>query len=313
MKQVRIIKQYFPQRNNQGYGRKSMRVLGGHEQEHIDPMLGLFYVDLKLPAGFPDHPHRGFETVTYVLEGSIYHEDFTGAKDVIGPGDCQWMTAGKGIMHAEMPGSDTNWTKCFQLWINLSMDKKMMDPMYQDCKSHEIQEYNRVDESYRQLQKVRVIAGETHGVKGRVIPNSESLFYDVHLAPDQEFRTDIPVGFQGMVFVYQGKNLSFGENGHTTLGFEQTTIFEANCCANKLVVKAKNSGGQARFLVIAGLPNNEPIKQHGPFVMNTEKELAATFEDYENYRNGFEARRGWRSQVRRMSQDVQFRPDFSDL
>ena len=165
-----------------------MVVLGGHEQEHIDPMLGLFYVDLKLPAGFSDH---------------------------------------------------------------LSMAKKMMDPMYQDCKSDQIQEYNEADGS----QKVRVIAGETHGVKGSVIPNSESLFYDVHLGPDTEFRTDIPVGFEGMIFVYQGKNLSLGENGQTTLGFEQTTIFEANEGVNKLVIKAKNSGAKSKCLVIAGLTN----------------------------------------------------------
>jgi len=282
-----------------------MRVLGGQEQKNMDPILMCDYFSLKLPAGFPDHPHRGFETVTYVIEGSIYHEDFTGVRDRIGPGDCQWMTAGKGIMHAEMPGSYDELTKGFQIWVNLPRAKKMMDPMYQDFKNDQIQEYNEKDGSL----KVRIIAGETHGVKGRVNPHSKSLFYDVHVGPGQEFRTDIPNGYEGFIFVYKGKNLTFGENGQTTLGFEQTTLFRTEG-GNKLIVKASDNGGEAKFIVAAGFPNNEPIKQHGPFVMNTENELAATFEDYENYRNGFEPRRNWRSKIRRMSEDIQFRPQI---
>jgi len=303
---VNILKQYFPVEQSEGAGAKVMRVVGGKEQSHMDPILLCDYFSIKLPTGFPDHPHRGFETVTYVLEGSMYHEDFMGVRDVIGPGDCQWMTAGKGIMHAEMPGSYDEVTKGIQIWVNLPMAKKMMDPMYQDFKSDQIQEYNEKDGSL----KVRVIAGETHGVTGRVVPNSKSLFYDVHVAPGQEFRTDIPVGFEGFIFVYQGKNLTFGENGETTLGFEQTTLFTASEGSNKLVVKANNSGDQARFIITAGLPNNEPIKQHGPFVMNTDSEISATFDDFENFRNGFEPRRAWRSKIRKMSEDIQFRPQI---
>ena len=193
-KSVKIVKKYFPGKQAEGAGATVTRVVGGRECRCLDPLLMLDYFCLRLPAGFPDHPHRGFETVTYVTEGSIYHEDFTGVRDKIAVGDCQWMTAGRGIVHAEMPGSATEDTKGFQLWVNLPMAKKMMEPGYQDFKSDQISEFNDPDGKL----KVRVIAGESYGVKGRVTPHSISLFMDIWVGPGKEFKQHIPAGWQGL-------------------------------------------------------------------------------------------------------------------
>ena len=288
-KSVKIIKQYLPEKKGENGG---MAIIGGQEKQ-FDPILLLAYFNLRLPKGFPDHPHRGFETATYITEGSMHHEDFLGNFDKLETGDCQWMTAGKGIIHAEMPGSHEEFTRGFQLWVNLPRDKKMMEPCYQDFKSKDISEFNDPD---GQL-KVRVIAGESYGVKSKVTPHSSSIFMDIWLGPGKEFKQQIPPGWQGLQFVYQGQNLVLGPNGNTKISFEQSTIFESDGNSDTIIVNSLEQIGISRFILIAGLPLNEPIKSGGPFIMNTEKDLYDAFDDYEYARNGFENAEDWKSKL----------------
>lgn len=165
---------FKPEWVNEGVGAKVVRVLGNQHIRRLDPFLMLDYFHVKLPGGFPDHPHRGFETVTYMLEGEVAHEDFKGHKGVIGPGDIQWMTAGKGIVHSEMPTSFTVTSKGFQLWLNLKASNKMINPRYQELKAAEIPIVKK------QNMSVKVIAGEWEGVKGPIQVETPSYYFDVH-------------------------------------------------------------------------------------------------------------------------------------
>ena len=161
-------------------------------------MLDLFKV--KLPAGFPDHPHRGFETVTYMLDGEVHHEDFKGHRGVIGPGDIQWMTAGKGIVHAEMPGSFEIDSLGFQLWINLDSKNKFCEPGYQEYLAKNIPEHTD-----HQGMKARVIAGDVLGVKGPIVARTPTYFIDFEFSKKGAvYYHEIPAEWNSMIVCYKG-------------------------------------------------------------------------------------------------------------
>jgi redox-sensitive bicupin YhaK (pirin superfamily) len=164
----------------------------------LDPFLMLDLFNVALPAGFPDHPHRGFETVTYMLRGEMSHEDFKGHAGVIGPGAIQWMTAGKGIVHSEIPTSFTVPAFGFQLWINLDRKNKMCEPRYQEFKAEEIPVYQ--DEGMR----AKVISGSILGVKGPIEAKVPTYFLDFYLSKDKEYDHPIPKGWNSMVIVHNG-------------------------------------------------------------------------------------------------------------
>jgi len=297
-----ITTQFFAEYEGEGQGASVMRLVGNPMLKDLDPLIMLDFFRVRLPAGFPDHPHRGFETVTYLLSGSVYHEDFKGNKGIINPGDVQWMTAGRGIVHAEMPGSAKEDSIGFQLWVNLPKEKKMCDAQYQDFLSEDIAEHNE------EGLKVRIIAGESYGVKGRVDPNSPSTFFDVHLAANKEYVQKIQPGWHGLVFIYDGKEgaINTEKTGKKSdIKFQQVTAFDSKDGNDTLSIKSNQN---CKFIVIAGCPLNQEVAKKGPFVMCTEQELHKTFEDYEDAKNGFEPRRNWRSKIRYMSQDVDYRP-----
>lgn len=158
----------------------------------------LDWFNVKLPAGFPDHPHRGFETVSYLMSGEFYHEDFKGHKGKLGPGDIQWMTAGQGIVHSEMPASFTEPAIGFQLWINLDSKNKFCKPRYQEFKSQMIPEYK--DTSFR----AKVISGEVFGVKGPIEAKTPTYFLDFYMDKDKSYDHLIPAGWNSMVIVHSG-------------------------------------------------------------------------------------------------------------
>ncbi|HET6631314.1 MAG TPA: pirin family protein [Rhodanobacteraceae bacterium] len=231
-------------------------------------------------VGAPDHPHRGFETVTYMLEGEFEHEDSAGHRGRIRPGDVQWMTAGAGVVHSEMPSAEIR-TKGgrihgFQIWVNLLASDKLMRPRYQELSAAEIP----VGHSEDGLASVRVIAGTALGAEARIDTRIPIVLQDWTLKPGADVSTAVAAEEQAMVYVFGGA-ATVGDNG----------IRVDDGCLGMLgdgdSVRLRNNGEQdARLLLLAGKPLNEPVARHGPFVMNNQAELRQAFVDYQNGRMG---------------------------
>ncbi|KAL4453353.1 hypothetical protein ABPG74_017560 [Tetrahymena malaccensis] len=282
-----IAKVFTCPEEDEGVGARVIRVIGSHFCRRLDPFLMLDYFMVKLPAGFPDHPHRGFETVTYMLEGTMLHEDFKGNKGTLEPGDIQWMTAGKGIVHAEMPGSKDQTSYGFQLWVNLDKNNKMCDPQYQEFKAEKLPVVQR------EGIWIRLIAGEALGEKGPIFTRTPAFYMDVKLEKNVKFDQHIPSQFRGMVFLYEGSIVA----GDTLqeVNDKQAAIFEPQEAAENLHIVAGDNG--AKFILFAGLPINEEIHSSGPFVLESQESLNQTFEDYEQEKNGFEGAGDWKSEI----------------
>lgn len=274
----------------EGAGASVRRAIGTHKLPDLDPFLMLDFFKVKLPDGFPDHPHRGFETVTYMLKGSVKHEDFGGNAGEIGPGDVQWMTAGRGIVHAEMPGSYEEESLGFQLWVNLPQNKKMIQPHYQELKKEELPLYK--DEKL----EVVVISGKYKDVLGKVIPDSTSNFYDIHLDTGAIFKQRIPQGWKGLIYPYFTDKIQINDK---ILEKDEVAVLIGG---DDVVVKNISQSEKVNFILIYGKPMDEPITKHGPFVMNTQEEIFQTFEDYQMAKNGFEKRLNWRSKISKLNQ-----------
>jgi len=274
----------------EGVGASVMRSIGTSTLPDLDPFLLLDLFKVRLPAGFPDHPHRGFEAVTYMISGTMLHEDFKGNKGTIGPGAIQWMTAGRGIVHAEMPGSADEDSIGLQLWINLPHDKKMMAPRYQDIGPKQLPFFE--DDK----KKVIVIAGEYHDVKSKLSPESVAHYYDVHLQGGSSFEHVIPDGWNALVYPYTDLPFSV----------QDTPVPAHSACVligeGKMFKVHNSSPDQVnKFIVIYGKPLNELVAIHGTMVMNTDAEIKQAFEDYQEGKNGFEGADKWTSKLRDLS------------
>jgi len=258
-----------------GAGVELLRVIGQPKLMDLDPFLLLDAFRSNNPddyiAGFPTHPHRGFETVTYLLDGRMRHKDSAGNEGVIEPGGIQWMTAGKGIVHSEMPEQEDGLLEGFQLWINLPASHKMTAPAYQEHDAADIPLEERPG------SKVRVIAGETSmGTKGPVNqPLTCPLYLDVTLDADTAFSESLPQTYNAFVYVIKG-----------SLKLDSTPLI-----CDQLAVLAKgdqltlsSTGHGVRFLLVAGKPLGETVVRGGPFVMNTREELQQAFADYQSGR-----------------------------
>ena len=258
-----------------GAGVKLTRVLTQDLQPRLDPFLMLDAFKNENPqdyiGGFPDHPHRGFETVTYMLAGRMRHHDSAGNSGLLGPGGAQWMTAGSGLIHSELPEQEEGLMEGFQLWLNLPSHQKMSAPHYKDIPSESIPEFVQPDGT-----KVRVIAGSSHGVDGAMArPDTEPLYLDVHLAAGGSFEQDLPATHNAFLYVYSGSASVSG-----SVVPERTMAILSN--GSDLVAVSANE--PTRFILVAGKPLQEPIAQYGPFVMNTQDEIEQTLRDY---RDGF--------------------------
>jgi redox-sensitive bicupin YhaK (pirin superfamily) len=222
-------------------------------------------------AGFPDHPHRGFETITYMLEGRMRHRDSAGNEGLLGNGGVQWMTAGRGVIHSELPEQEEGRMEGFQLWLNLPSFEKMREPWYRDIPSEQIPEF-ALDGV-----KVRVIAGSSHGVQGAVQrEHTEPLYLDLHLKPGARFEQLLPATHNAFVYVYRG-DLQFGEQVQVP---QQRMAILANTAGSDGLAFVAGAAG-ARAILVAGKPLGEAIAQHGPFVMNTQAELIQAVRDYQ--------------------------------
>ncbi len=260
-----------------GAGVELTRVIGQPALPMLDPFLLLDAFRSDRPedylAGFPPHPHRGFETVTYLLAGRMRHRDNAGHEGVIAPGGIQWMTAGRGIVHSEMPEQENGLLEGFQLWVNLPAAHKMDHPGYQEYPAEQIPV-----ESREGGVEVRVIAGVTsQGTRGPVVqPLTEPLYLDVLVPAGREFTERLPETHNAFVYVIQGPVTARDADGKVVqLGRDDLGVL-----ARGDVVRVEAGKEATRFLVVAGRPLNEPVARGGPFVMNTRDEIQQAFEDY---------------------------------
>jgi redox-sensitive bicupin YhaK (pirin superfamily) len=255
-----------------GDGVRLTRVLTQNLQRRLDPflMLDAFRNDdpKHYSGGFPDHPHRGFETVTYMLAGRMRHRDNAGNEGLLGPDGAQWMTAGSGLIHSEMPEQAEGLVEGFQLWLNLPAKNKMVAPSYRDIPPQAIPEFTSESGI-----RVRVLAGASHGVKGAVQrPDTEPLYLDVHLPGGARFVQEIPAGHNALTYTYRGSVKVSG----TTVPDQHMAVLASDGAPAILL----ETDAPARLLVIAGKPLNEPIAQYGPFVMNTAEQIQQTLRDF---------------------------------
>jgi redox-sensitive bicupin YhaK (pirin superfamily) len=261
------------QATSDGAGVKLTRVLTQPLQRRLDPFLMLDAFGTDDPddyiAGFPDHPHRGFETVTYMIAGRMRHRDSAGHEGLLQNGGVQWMTAGRGVVHSELPEQEQGRMEGFQLWLNLPAKDKMRAPWYRDIASGEIPELALPG------VKARVIAGESHGVAGAMQREGTApLYLDLHLEPGARFEQPLAAGHNAFVYVYRGA-LHIGE---TPVAAQRMAVLANTPDSDGVALRAGDT--PARALLIAGRPLGEPIAQYGPFVMNTNEEIFQAVEDF---------------------------------
>jgi hypothetical protein len=259
-----------------GAGVKLTRVIGQSLHQRLDPFLMLDSFTSDNPddyiGGFPDHPHRGFETVTYLLAGRMRHQDSRGNQGLLEVGSMQWMLVGRGVIHSEMPEQENGELEGFQLWINLPSSLKLSDPEYMDVPNHHIPEYQFTGGS------VRVLLGESQGVKGPVQrPVTDPKLLDIHLHKGTTFQEPIPHTHTAFFYVYRGcvrvANIEVLPGQLAILShLEGQSLLELH------------ANSDAKVLLIAGRPLKEPIAAHGPFVMNTQNEIIQAVEDYQSGR-----------------------------
>ncbi len=254
------------QPSSDGAGVKLTRVIGSKVLPDLDPFLLLDEFRSDDPndyiAGFPAHPHRGFETVTYMLAGRMRHGDNQGNKGLLGPGSVQWMTAGRGIVHSEMPEQENGLMWGFQLWVNLPSRDKLTAPRYQDIPPERIPEVRTAGAT------VRVIAGEFGGVRGPVEAQAtDPVYLDVRLEFGPRFEASLPETHSAFVYVYEG-SLAMGDDSPEHVHRGELAVLGAGG-----VCRARAEDASARFILVAGQPLQEPVARYGPFVMNTEAEI----------------------------------------
>ena len=261
------------QATSDGAGVKLTRVLTQDLQRRLDPFLMLDAFGSDKPddyiAGFPDHPHRGFETVTYMIAGRMLHRDSAGHEGLLENGGVQWMTAGRGVIHSEIPQQEHGVMEGFQLWLNLPGRDKMNAPWYRDFKADELPRFVTPEGA-----SVTVIAGASHGVTGAVTRDATApLYLDIHLPAGVRFEQALPAGHNAFVYVYRGAV----RVGDTAVPVQRMALLANDAQADGVVIEAS---ADAKLLLIAGQPLKEPIAQYGPFVMNTQQEIYQALSDF---------------------------------
>ena len=268
-----------------GAGVKLRRSIGSSQSLRVDPFLMLdeFFSDdpNDYLAGFPSHPHRGFETVTYMLDGHMRHEDHMGNRGELTSGAVQWMSAGRGIIHSEMPQQERGRMRGFQLWINLPAAEKMKAPQYRDIQPHEIPAVALPNGGL-----VKVIAGtlqvegERHAAPIQGL-STDPTYFDVRLPAGARFTHALPADYNAFVYVYEGSVRVGADAAAKSVGTHSAGLLSRG---DRVEIGAQGEG--ARFLLFTGRPLNEPIVQHGPFVMNTVEEIRQAINDYQSGRFG---------------------------
>lgn len=279
---IRTVARIMPaQPTSDGAGVRLYRTIGAPGLDLLDPFLLLdeFRSDEATDyiAGFPDHPHRGFETVTYMLAGAMRHRDHKGNEGHLTAGSIQWMTAGRGIIHSEMPEQHNGLMWGFQLWVNLPAAEKMTAPRYQDIPPEAVPEVTLAGGV-----KIRVLAGESHGARGPVRGIFiDPLYLDVYAPEQAQCTLPIQFGYTAFCYVFDGEG-EFGESAAAAgrvVNSRQLAVF-----SDGDAVAVRTTKSSVRFLLLAGKPLREPVARYGPFVMNTREEILKAFEDYQSGR-----------------------------
>jgi quercetin 2,3-dioxygenase len=262
-----------------GAGVKLTRVIGTPQLDMLDPFLLLDEFGTDQPddylAGFPEHPHRGFETVTYMLDGRMRHKDNHGNEGLLVPGSVQWMTAGRGLVHSEMPEQQEGRMRGFQLWVNLPARDKMVEPRYQEFAPEQIPVLSPVEGV-----RIKILAGLVDGVRGPIEqPATDPLYLDITLQPGAAWEYTLTEGHNAFAYVFEGgATIGTGEDARTLATHELAVLGGGE----RLVVRATD--GEARLILVAGRPLGEPIARHGPFVMNTREQVMQAFVDFQEGR-----------------------------
>ncbi|PGH09608.1 hypothetical protein AJ79_05664 [Helicocarpus griseus UAMH5409] len=293
----------------EGAGARVRRSIGTAKLRNFSPFLMLDHFTIGKGAGFPDHPHRGQETITYLLSGGVDHEDFAGNKGTIGPGDLQFMTAGRGIMHAEMPheNPDGSPNVGMQLWVDLPEKLKMCEPRYRDLRATEIP-VATVDDG---KVTVKVISGQSHGVDSvRDLAYTPVWIFDITIRPGGKIAQTLPQGWNAFAYTLAGTT-TFGaasdanttpssrlddSSSAKTVGAFHNVVFDK---AGDFVhaSAAADAQEESRFMLVAGQPLDQKVVQYGPFVLSSQEQVYQAMLDYQSNANGFERARGWASEI----------------
>ncbi|VVT45087.1 uncharacterized protein SAPINGB_P000633 [Magnusiomyces paraingens] len=279
---------------SEGVGARVRRSIGTSAVRNYTPFLMLDHFKVSPEAGFPDHPHRGQETITYMIKGRIDHEDFTGSAGTLGPGDLQFMTAGRGIVHAEMPRIDKDEdgnievVEGLQLWVDLPKELKNCEPRYRDLRAKEIPIAKPSDKV-----EIKVISGESYGVDSvKDLAYTPVWFLDNKVHPGGKVEQPLPIGFNAFLYILEGEVMVNGQR------FKQFTNVFFNDDGTGVEVRVSDTAsGPARFAIIAGAKLDQPIVQHGPFVETSREKIMHAFFDYQTGSNGFERAVGWESEI----------------
>lgn len=293
----RVIRKVFlAVEQAEGAGARVRRSIGTPNLRNFSPFLMLDHFSIKPGAGFPDHPHRGQETITYLLSGGVDHEDFAGNRGTIEAGDLQFMTAGKGIMHAEMPrqNPDGSANVGLQLWVDLPRELKDCEPRYRDLRAGEIPTVKTDDDKV----VIKVISGKSHGIDSvQDLAYTPVWILDITVQPGGKVTQTLPTKWNAFSYVLEGKaNFSNGEDAPTVVDQYHNVVFGPEGDGVTVSVNA-DAAGPARFVLVAGTPLDQPIVQYGPFVVNSKEEVYKALMDYQTHTNGFERAEGWQSEI----------------
>ena len=275
---ARALRTLRGQATSDGAGVQLTRVIGGPALPDLDPFLLLDEFGTDRPedylAGFPEHPHRGFETVTYMLDGRMRHRDNHGNEGLLTPGAVQWMTAGRGLVHSEMPEQQEGRMRGFQLWVNLPSKEKMAEPRYQEFPSENIPVVRPAEGV-----SVKVIAGVVGDARGPISqPATDPLYLDIGLAAGRSWEYGLPEGHSAFAYVFEGEAAIGEGDDMRKLGTHEMAVLGGGD-----LFKA-TAAGDTRLILVAGRPLREPVVRYGPFVMNTKQEIMQAFVDFQEGR-----------------------------
>ena len=292
----RAIRQAFLAiEQSEGAGARVRRSIGTPKLRNFSPFLMLDHFSVSPGAGFPDHPHRGQETITYLLKGAVDHEDFAGNKGTIETGDLQFMTAGRGIMHAEMPrqNKDGSVNVGMQLWVDLPEKLKSCEPRYRDLRAREIPTI-RVDDG---KATVKIISGRSHGTDSvRDLAYTPIWIFDISIKPGGRIEQELPVGWNAFAYTLHGDTIFGNGKDETTVGQYHNVVFEQKGDGVHAAVSA-DAKEEGKFLLVAGLPLDQKVVQYGPFVLNSQEQVYQAMMDFQAHQNGFERAKGWSSEI----------------
>ncbi|EED16079.1 pirin, putative [Talaromyces stipitatus ATCC 10500] len=280
----------------EGAGARVRRSIGTPKLRNFSPFLMLDHFTIGKGAGFPDHPHRGQETITYLLSGGVDHEDFAGNRGTIGPGDLQFMTAGKGIMHAEMPheNEDGSPNVGMQLWVDLPKELKYVEPRYRDLRATEIP-VAEVDDG-RAI--IKVISGQSHGVDSvRDLAYTPLWYFDITIKPGGRVKQILPLGWNAFAYTLEGATHFVMDNTDTKpIKQYHNVVFQQSGDYIEAYVP-DNAEETSRFILVAGQPLDQEVVQYGPFVCTSKEEVYQAMLDFQSAKNGFERSFGWQSEI----------------